>query len=166
MNSLKKYSFNGSCVRDALIDGFSFRRGIRLLGTKDQRKSFFVDVAILSSEGKEKYRMEEFLGDLRASDVPDNVPVFYKDPWKTRLGHSSKSVNRIGTEEPYWKFRIYFVDMGSKIHDTLVKEDDDVYYNLLKIKVEKFLEIVDVYYTKDMELVALEQRLKKKYTRK
>jgi hypothetical protein len=162
----EKYSVNEVTVRKVLADAFSFRHGIHLLGSRDSGKSFFVDIAIVGSEGRERQQLEEFLGDLRESDIPDTIRVAYKDPWKTHPSSSSKSVNLIETTETHWKYRIYLIDIGSSVHDILKNESDEVYYKLLQLKVERLVSIIDKFYPRDADLLSLENRLKKKYVRK
>lgn len=165
-NTPDKHSANGDVVRGIFADIFAFRHGIRLIGSKDSGKSFFVDVAIIGSNGKERQTLEEFLDELRDSDVPDTINVAYKDPWKIHTSFISKSVNLIETSETHWKYRIYLIDIGSSVHNILKNESDDVYYKLIQLKAGRLVHIMDKFYPRDTDLISLEKKLKRKYTRK
>jgi hypothetical protein len=149
-----------------LTDIFAFRKGILLLGLKNQGFVFCIDIAINGSEGKEKMKLGEFLGEIRESDIPDTVSVSYKDPWKAHASYAAKSVLLIETAEAHWKYRIYFVDMDSYIHQIISKESEDVYYKLLLLKASHFEKIIDRYYPRDTDMISLEQNLKKKFVKK
>ena len=150
-----------------LTDVFAFRKEIILLGLKNHNYSFHIDIAVNGSEGKEKQKLGEFLGELRETDVPDTVVVFYKDPWKNHPSHNSKSVHLIETADSHWKYRIYFVDTDSAVHDIISQEAGEVlYYKLLLLKSTHLEKIVDKYFPRDSDLVSLEKKLKRKLIKK